>query len=160
MLFVFKQRYLKLVVVYLFFFTMVLFTMVLFNKFAIAASLQEDPKKIPWHISAATVTFDQEKNLYIAQGNVVITGGDTRLEADYVEFSNKTKDAAAQGNVILISGGDSVSCNAITLNLSTQTGVIDKGTIFIQKNNFYLSGENIKKTGKSSYSAQQGSITS
>ncbi len=120
----------------------------------------ENPEEISWHISAITVTFDNKQDLYIAEGNVVVTGGKTRLEADYVEFSNKTKDAVAQGNVLLISGEDSISCNAMTLNLATQTGIIDKGTIFLQENNFYITGENIKKTGKSSYSAQKGSVTS
>ncbi|NOX34261.1 MAG: LPS-assembly protein LptD [Deltaproteobacteria bacterium] len=125
-----------------------------------ADALPENPKEIPWHISALSVTFDNKRNLYIAEDDVVITGGKTRLEADYVEFSNKTKDAFAQGNVLLISGEDSISCNAMKINLITQTGIINKGTIFIQKNNFYINGENIRKTGKFSYSAKKGSITS
>ncbi len=130
------------------------------NGFATATALPQYPKDIPWHIAARTVTFNNKKNLYIAEGNVVITGGKTRLEADYAEFSNKTKDAFAKGNVILISGEDSISCNAMNINLETQTGTVDKGTIYIQKNNFYIDGENIKKTGKFSYSAEKGSITS
>jgi len=125
-----------------------------------ASSLPENPKEISWHISAQAVTFDNKKNLYIAQDDVVITGGKTRLEADYVEFSNKTKDAFAQGNVLLISGEDSISCNSMNINLTTQTGTIKKGTIYIQKNNLYINGENIRKTGKFSYSADKGSITS
>ncbi|WP_291462501.1 LPS assembly protein LptD [Desulfobacula sp.] len=106
------------------------------------------------------MTFDNKKNLYIAENDVVITGGKTRLEADYVEFSNKTKDAFAQGNVLLIAGEDSISCNAMNINLTSQIGTINKGTIFIQKNNFYINGEIIRKTGKFTYSAQKGSITS
>ena len=132
----------------------------MFGTIAMASSVPENPKEIPWHISATTVTFDQKRNLYIAEDDVVITGGETRLEADYVEFSNKTKDASAQGNVILISGKDSISCNAISLNLSTQTGIINQGTIFIEENNFYINGKNIQKTGKFSYKIDQGSITS
>jgi len=130
------------------------------NRFAAASYLPENPEEISWHISAVTVTFDQKKDLYIAENSVVITGGQTRLEADYVEFSNKTKDAFARGNVLLISGEDSISCNAMALNLITKKGFIDKGTIFIQKNHFYITGENIQKTGEATYSAQKGSITS
>jgi len=125
-----------------------------------AKTLPQNPKEISWHISARKVTFDKKRNLYIAEDDVVITGGKTRLEADYVEFSNKTKDAFAQGNVLLISGEDSIACNAIHINLITEIGKINKGTIFIQKNNFYINGENIRKTGKFSYSADKGSITS
>ena len=122
--------------------------------------LPENPKEIPWHISALSVTFDNIRNLYIAEKEVVITGGKTRLEADYVEFSNKTKDAFAEGNVILISGEDSISCDAMNINLETEIGTIHKGTIFIQKDNFYINGENIRKTGEFTYSAEKGTITS
>ena len=130
------------------------------NGVAAASGLPENPEQIAWHISARAVTFDNKKNLYIAEEDVVITGGKTRLEAEYIEFSNKTKDAFARGNVLLISGEDFISCNAMNINLATQTGTITKGTIFIQKNNFYINGENIKKLGKFSYSADKGSITS
>lgn len=125
-----------------------------------AGPLPENPKEIPWHISALAVTFDNKRDLYIAEDEVVITGGKTRLEADYVEFSNKTKDVFAQGNVILISGEDSISCNAMSINLTTEIGTINKGTIYIQENNFYIHGENIRKTGKFTYSADKGTITS
>ena len=131
-----------------------------FQASALADPLPENPKEIPWHISALSVTFDNTRDLYIAEKEVVITGGKTRLEADYVEFSNKTKDAFAQGNVILISGEDSISCDAMNINLETEIGTINKGTIFIQKDNFYISGEDIRKTGQFTYSLEKGSITS
>jgi LPS-assembly protein len=150
----FLQRRLPLMAAVAFFCCMVLAGGV------IAASLPENPKEISWHISALMVTYDDERKLYIAEDDVVITGGATRLEADYVEFSNQTKDAFAQGNVLLISGQDSITCNAMQINLLTEKGTINKGTIFIQENNFYISGENIKKTGQFSYSADKGSITS
>ncbi len=153
-----QQKFLPIFVIFAFFYIFI--SPAMFVSIAKANSIRKNPKEIPWHISAKTVTFDQQRNLYIAKDNVVITGGQVRLEADYIEFSNKTKDAVAQGNVILISGQDSISCNAMTLNLSTKIGIIDKGTIFIEQNNFYLTGENIKKTGESTYSAQKGSITS
>ncbi|MDA3916110.1 MAG: LPS assembly protein LptD [Deltaproteobacteria bacterium] len=150
-----QKKYMHIFVIF------TLFYILIFpNRFAAASYLPENPEEISWHISAMTVTFDQKRDLYIAEDNVVITGGKTRLEADYVEFSNKTKDAFARGNVLLISREDSISCNAMTLNLITKKGFIDKGTIFIQKNNFYISGENIQKTGESTYSAKKGSITS
>ncbi len=129
-------------------------------RLSFAGVLPKNAKEISWHISAQAVTYDNKKNLYIAEDNVIITGGKTRLEADYVEFSNKTKEAFARGNVLLISGEDSITCDAMRINLATEIGHISKGTIFIQKNHIYISGENIKKTGKFSYSAEKGSITS
>lgn len=120
---------------------------------------KEDPREISWHISALMVSYDNERELYIAEDEVVITGGKTRLEADYVEFSNKTKDAFAQGNVLFISGGDTITCNAMQINLATEKGTINKGTIFVQEGNYYISGENLRKTGAFTYDAEKGSIT-
>ncbi len=125
-----------------------------------AEDLPEDPGAIAWNLSAGTVTYDRKTDLYIAEESVVISGGKTRLEADYAEFSNITKEVLARGNVTLISGGDVISCNAMQVNLATETGFIEKGTIFIQKNHFYIQGEQIRKTGKFTYHAEKGSITS
>ena len=126
----------------------------------IAASERQDPETVTWHLSAGTIAYDRNTDVYTAQTDVVITGGNTRLEADYVEFSNTTKEVAAKGHVKLISGGDVISCNAMQVNLTTETGLIDRGTVFVQKNHLYLHGEQIRKTGKFTYDAQKGSITS
>jgi len=125
-----------------------------------AAEPTEDPEAVSWNISAAKVTYDDEKQLYIAQEDVIITGGNTRLEADYVEFSNKTRDAFAKGNVLLVSGEDTVTCNAMQLNLETETGTIYDGTIFMSENNFYITGNEIKKTGQHTYRSDKGTVTS
>lgn len=127
--------------------------------FVSAIPQKENPREVSWHISALMVTYDNERQLYVAEDNVVISGGKTRLEADYVEFSNKTKDASAQGNVLFISGGDTITCNAMRINLQTETGTINKGTIFIQDGNYYISGENLRKTGEFTYDADRGAIT-
>jgi LPS-assembly protein len=149
----FSQKKLPLIAAVAFFYWMISIPVV-------GAAVPENPEEISWHISALMVTYDKERELYIAEDDVVITGGVTRLEADYVEFSNKTKEAFAQGNVLLLSGQDSITCNAMQINLLTEKGTINKGTIFVQENNLYISGENIKKTGKFTYSADKGSITS
>lgn len=125
-----------------------------------AHAVQKPDNEVSWHISALQATFDQERRLFIARGAVIITGGTTRLEADYVEFNNTTKDAHAKGNVLLISGEDTITCNLMDLNLATETGTIYNGTIFVQESNFYIKGNKIEKTGKETYRADKASITS
>ena len=124
------------------------------------ADALEDPETVSWNISASKVTYDDKRELYIAQDDVIITGGDTRLEADYVEFDNRTRDASAKGNVLLISGEDTVTCKAMELNLKTETGTIHDGTIFMSENNFYITGNEIKKTGQKTYRSDKGTVTS
>ncbi|MBR9986552.1 MAG: LPS-assembly protein LptD, partial [Desulfosarcina sp.] len=41
-----------------------------------------------------------------------------------------------------------------------ETGVVHDGTVFLKENHFYIHGERIEKTGKDTYRAEKGSITS
>ena len=126
---------------------------------ALCFSASMPTQKVSWHIQARQVSYDDNRKLYIAENDVVITGGKTRLEADYVEFSDLTKDAFAKGNVLFISGKDTITCKSMNVNLSSETGTINQGTIFIQDNNYYISGDKLRKTGEFTYDAGKGSIT-
>ncbi len=120
----------------------------------------DKPDQVSWNISARAIEYDQEKQVYVATDDVVITGGATRLEAAYVEYSDLTKNALARGNVILISGQDVLSCDSMEINLATQQGVVENGSLFLEKNHLYVEAATLRKTGKFTYSAAKGSITS
>ncbi|MBF0379333.1 MAG: LPS-assembly protein LptD [Desulfamplus sp.] len=141
--------------------------------FSSAFSFSKVDKDRAWHISALKVSYDNENKVYVAEGQVIITGirkepedkqdqpiGESRLEADYVEFSNITRDAVASGNVLLISGKDSVTCDRLKLNLETERGTIYNGVVFIEENHFYIKGDSIEKSGKDTYHADKASVTS
>lgn len=117
-------------------------------------------ENISWHISALKVSYDNKNQIYVAEGDVVITGKTARLKAEYVEFSNITRDAVASGNVLLTSGRDSVTCDRLKLNLETEIGTIYNGVVFIEENHFYITGDTIEKTGKDTYRAGKASVTS
>ena len=139
-----------------------LFFLVLFLLFAtsvFAAVPGKEMEKVSWKITAKSVSFDQKQSLYIARDQVIITGGETRLEADYVEFSDQTKEAFAKGNVLLVAGEDAITCKEMQFNLATEIGTIQQGNIFIQKDNFHIKGDTIRKTGKATYAIQDGAIT-
>lgn len=162
-------------------------------------SYADTERDTSWHISALRVSYDNEKQIYIAEGDVVITGvrsmpdsdntrldsdktkksdqnrkkdsesngdlnlnigGPTMLKADYVEFSNITRNAVASGNVLLISGKDNITCDRLKLNLETETGTVYNGTIFMKENHFYIKGDTIEKSGKTTYRADRASVTS
>ena len=129
--------------------------------FSVPCRSFENPSNVvSWHISASKLSYNQKKDLYIASGDVLITGGKTRLQADYVQFSNTTMDVLASGHVLLISGLDTITCNSLKLNLATQIGTIYRGTVFIKENHFYIRGNKIQKTGKATYYSDSASITS
>jgi LPS-assembly protein len=122
--------------------------------------INKNPKKTKWNISALKVSYDDKKGVYIAEHDVIIKGGDTELTADYLEFNNISTDAYARGNVTLTSGKDRVTCEAIQINLQSETGTIFNGALFMQENNFHIKGDKIEKINKDTYRVDKGTITS
>lgn len=118
-----------------------------------------DPK-VPWQISADTVDYDATATTYHARGNVIIEKQATRLVADRVSFNHKAMTASAAGHVVMTAGSDVLTGDRLELNLDQETGVIHGGTVFLNKNHFYIHGERIEKTGKNTYLAEKGSLTS
>ena len=62
-----------------------------------ANALPENPKELSWHISALKVTFDNKRDLYIAQDDVVITGGKPDLKQTMLNFRTKQKMRLLKG---------------------------------------------------------------
>jgi LPS-assembly protein len=122
--------------------------------------LKKKPDKIKWNISALKVSYDDKKGIYIAEQDVRVKGGDTELEADYLEFNNITTDAYGKGNITLISGKDKITCEAIQMNLQSETGTIYNGSLFMAANNFYIKGNKIEKLEGDTYKTDKGTITS
>lgn len=112
-----------------------------------------------WHIVADTVQYDDRSMIYTASGRVVITRGDRRLAAETVFFDQRNMVVAASGNVVLSAGEDVMTADRLRFDLTTETGVIDRGTFFLQKNNFRIRGERIEKLDADTYAALKASVT-
>lgn len=117
-------------------------------------------EEAPWEISADQLTYDKSEQAYTATGNVLIEKGATRLTADSVRFNQTTMEARASGNVRLLTRGDRLTGSRMTLDLDSRTGTVFDGLIFIEKQNFYIRGDKIQKTGEASYTIHRGSLTS
>jgi LPS-assembly protein len=115
--------------------------------------------KIPWHIVADEIDYNEKAGTYIGKGNVVITKGDKTLTADFVRFDQKTMTVYAKGHVIMTAGEDTLTGTSIEMNLEAETGTVYNGTIFFKENHFYIKGDTIQKTGKDSYAIDKASIT-
>ncbi|MBA4366689.1 MAG: hypothetical protein C0403_03525 [Desulfobacterium sp.] len=112
-----------------------------------------------WHITADKIEYSQKYDQYIAEGDVVITGKDQKINAEYVRYDRKNKKAYALGNVALMAGEDVVRGDRMTLDLEKQTGMIYQGTVFIREGNYRLWGDKIQKTGENTYIAENAIIT-
>ena len=118
----------------------------------------QDPD-IPWNLEADEIDYDQEADEYIARGNVLIYKGNIRLLADYVRFDHKNMQAYAEGDVVLTNGLDILNGTSIDIDLEKQIGSVENGYLFIEKNNYHITGDLIKKVGENTYTIDQATLT-
>jgi LPS-assembly protein len=113
----------------------------------------------PVNIRSDSLTYDREKGMFVAEGNVEITRGALTLRAERVELNEMTDDAVATGGVVLREGEDVLRCDRLELNLRTQMGSITNGTLFTKKGNFTVTGERAERLGERTYRVYGASFT-
>jgi len=115
---------------------------------------------LPWQIHADDVQYDKKTRYFTAMGNVSLVQGNRRITADRVRYSTETMKAEAFGHVVVTAGQDILSGDRMKLDLQQETGIVYSGSAFFQARHFYISGNQIRKSGEGTYSAERASITS
>ena len=115
--------------------------------------------KGPVNIEADSLSYDSGSETYRAEGNVIVVFAGGSLKADRVSLNKATGRVLAEGNVVLESGKDVLQGESVSFDIATKRGVVNKGTLFFQENNLYLSGNEIRKTGDASYSLKDARAT-
>jgi LPS-assembly protein len=113
----------------------------------------------PWRISAEKLTYDATNHIYTAEGQVVIRQGERRLIADWVEVDETTKIAQVKGHVVLVLGEDIFTGQEGQFNLATRCGEMKGARLFLRKNHFHVDSPLMRKTGDSTYYAEQAKVT-
>ena len=54
--------------------------------------------------------------------------------------------------------GDVIHAERMSLNMATQRGTIENGQVFMKTANFFMNGNEIEKTGESSYLVHNGRV--
>src|SRR5438876_190577 len=96
--------------------------------------------------------------LLIAEGNVEITQGQSRLLADRVELNRDTGEAVAQGRVVFFDGQDRLVGDRVDYNLKTGTGVVYNASTFSAPY-YHLSAERMDRIGPGLYNVYRGVFT-
>ncbi|HEX7523569.1 MAG TPA: LPS assembly protein LptD [Candidatus Deferrimicrobium sp.] len=113
----------------------------------------------PVHMTADTLSYDEETGVAVAEGNVEMVFGTRTMRADRVRYDSTTGEADLTGKVRYKDAGEEFSFDRITINLDSETGVLYNGTIRISSSNYLISSREIKKTGKSTFLIEKGMIT-
>ena len=110
-------------------------------------------------IAAESVEFNRKESTFTAKGKVELKEGTKTLSADHVTYNQDSGDVWAEGSVLFQDGEDVIRAERMTFNLLTKEGTIEKGDIFLKKHNFYILGDEIRKTGESTYVITRGAFT-
>jgi LPS-assembly protein len=113
----------------------------------------------PWQMTADKLSYNPAEAEYVAEGNVVIIHSNTRLQADHVRFRSADMTAYASGNVFFQVENDTLTGDHVVVDLTTETGTVYEGLLFVEETNFYISGARIIKTGETTYSINQAKLT-
>lgn len=113
----------------------------------------------PVHMTADTLSYDDDTGVAVAEGNVELVLGTRTMRADRIRYDSTTGEADLSGKVRYKDADEEFSFDRITINLDTETGVLYNGTIRISSNNYLISSGKIEKTGKSTFLIEKGMLT-
>jgi hypothetical protein len=103
-------------------------------------------------------------NTFIADGYVIATMGEIRLQADHITYNEVTGDMVAEGNVIFDEGTDQrVTARRAEINWTSRRGIFWSITGFTNRTQtgefLYFTAERIEKTGAETYVLYNAIVT-
>ena len=101
----------------------------------------------------------QKDEYSILQGGVTIEYQDIRLRAEKVTYNFKTRDVVAEGNVIIDQGPTRLSATQAIYNLESKTGTFFNANATMEPS-MYFSGDRIEKVDADTYRMTNGVFTS
>ena len=109
---------------------------------------------------AKVVTYDSERDLYEASGDVRITQVDGRvLTADWVLFNGTTRTGVASGDVVIVDAQNTVRAQFMAVDLRSTVSVAMHGTMDNPSPGFQVRGEVIERTGVDTFQIERGNFT-
>ena len=120
-------------------------------------TVEGDP---PWKLFADEINAYTEDNIYLAKGNVRIIRGEETVRADQARVQAGSQTAELQGNVVMTTKDFKIMCDRVAVNYEYNIGKIYDGKIFFPANNYYVSGDEIERTGPDTFMVTRGQATS
>ena len=113
----------------------------------------------PVEITADHLEIERRRQLYVADGSVLIRQGDRTLRADWVAFCEATGQGVASGNVVVVDGPDTLHSQFVGFDITTFEGVLFDARYESTQSQFDVEAEEITKTGAQTYSFENGAFT-
>jgi lipopolysaccharide assembly outer membrane protein LptD (OstA) len=125
------------------------------------ASAQEgaEPARRAWDITADSISYERDRDVYTARGNVRIIQPGRSLTADWVAFSNTTRRGVATGHVVIEDQGQKLDADVIHFQLDDLRGVLLGGRLEGKNTPFLATGDEVRKLGEQEYEFRKGTFT-
>lgn len=115
--------------------------------------------KLPWHIQADHLSYNNKKKIYYADGNVRISSGNKIIRADKVVLETISHNAHLKGHVYIKVSRDWLKGEEGFFNLKEETGTVSIAKIFFYDQHVYINSAVIQKTGRDTYHLEHGTVT-
>jgi lipopolysaccharide assembly outer membrane protein LptD (OstA) len=126
---------------------------------ALLAADEPEPPKRAWDITADSISYERERDVYTARGNVRIVQPGRSLSADWLAFSNTTRRGLATGHVVIEDEGQKLEADVIHFELDDMRGILLGGRLEGKDTGFLATGEEVRKLGDQQYEFEKGSFT-
>jgi lipopolysaccharide assembly outer membrane protein LptD (OstA) len=125
------------------------------------ASAQQgaEPASRAWDITADSISYERERDVYTARGNVRIVQPGRTLAADWLAFSNTTRRGVATGHVVIEDNGQKLDADVIHFQLDDLRGILLGGRLEGKDTPFLATGEEVRKLGEQEYEFRKGTFT-
>lgn len=125
---------------------------------SVAAEI-EGTEKLPVQVDAAEITYDRDRDVVIASGNVVIRYGDTEVRAQEVILHRAVPMVEAHGGVEVYDPEGTLFADSVELNLEEETGALVGAALLSRRMQYSLWGSRIEKREGQSFRIVNGRFT-
>ncbi len=143
------------------FFTCLLLSVISMGSSPVAAAdfQQLASKDLPVQLEADELSYDRDRDLYRAVGDVTLTRGDFTVSGQSLLWNQQTGEIEAEGDVSLTSPDERLAGRRVYYNLQQGTGVIEDGHFFLRDQNLHIYGRRIERRGEVDYRIYDGTFT-
>lgn len=129
------------------------------SRFRIAPGPKPGGGDVKWSVGKNGSVEGQKDEYLILQREVLIEYQDIKLRAEKVTLNQRTKDVVAEGNVIIDQGPTRITANRAIYNLNSKTGTFFQSTATMDPA-MYFTGAEIEKVDEDTYRLTNGVFTS
>ena len=115
--------------------------------------------ELPWTLNADNLVSLDDGVIVEASGNVLLQRGEDYMKADFARYYTTTNWIFVQGNVEARMGRDMLNAVEAEFDLTSRTGWLKNGSIFIAGPHMYVTGQKVDKLFGDRYVFKDAKVT-